>query len=744
MVYCSHKFLRTCVRARFPKEDDAPMTRRISLRRLVAALLALVLVLSLTPAALASASCPQCGGETLCTDNGDGRTHTVSCPEDGYSDLAAPHDFTDNGRCSACGAIDYSKVHITLPSDTAFTAAMGDSDAAISLDGVTLTLGKNNEDVTGEYTLSYSWYYNGTSISTGQRCPLPPSVTSKEGDYSFVCFVTAVPGNAVAGKTISASCTVKVHVQDLLSAAAVIGSRDLYLSLGADTGRTPVSVADQIIQAVKDAGGEATYVVFDKKPSSAAGDLKVTPGERYSLADGEGTPLTQVRFEPDSAGAYAIGFTAYDQEGTAYPGLLTIAVEQDLGSVDVLYTTVKGDSVTLSAQDFAAFWQTAYPRGKLTLVRFTSLPAASSGTLRQGYLSAARPGTPVSEDESCYASAGESDHALLDEVAFVPDSRFTGSVSIPFEAYGSDGNGNQVYRSGRLFLFVNPKEVQAVSCPVAEDSSTKLSAGDFQTVYHDVTGNRGSGFYIRFLEVPAAGDLYANNGATRLTAASIGEKAFSYQSISSLSYTAGTADSSVRYAAYNTAGELLYVGSIVFSVQEDGKVPFTDVKPGSWFYSYVADLAEAGIITGTSATTYSPNSNVTWGEALKLVLLATGVDEQPSDGSHWASGYLKYAISHGLLEKTVPLRQEITRGELAELAAAAMKLKLPTRIKESPFQDVPTTSSSAAAIVALYEAGIVEGTTLSNGQALYHPDAPLRRSEIAAIIWRIQQAAEKD
>ena len=480
MVYCSHKFLRTCVRARFPKEDDAPMTRRISLRRLVAALLALVLVLSLTPAALASASCPQCGGETVCTDNGDGRTHTVSCPEDGYSDLAAPHDFTDTGCCSACGAIDYSKVHITLPSDTAFTAAMGDSDAAISLDGVTLTLGKSNEDVTGEYTLSYSWYYNGTSISTGQRCPLPPSVTSKEGDYSFVCFVTAVPGNAVAGKTISASCTVKVHVQDLLSAEAVIGSRDLYLSLGDSTGRTPVSVADQIIQAVKDAGGEASYVVFDKKPSSAAGDLKVTPGERYSLADGEGTPLSQVRFEPDSAGAYAIGFTAYDQEGTAYPGLLTIAVEQDLGSVDVLYTTVKGDPVTLSAQDFAAFWQTAYPRGKLTLVRFTSLPAASSGTLRQGYLSAARPGTPVSEDESCYVSAGGSDHALLDEVAFVPDSRFTGSVSIPFEAYGSDGNGNQVYRSGRLFLFVNPKEVQAVSCSVAEDSATKLSAGMLQ------------------------------------------------------------------------------------------------------------------------------------------------------------------------------------------------------------------------------------------------------------------------
>lgn len=710
-------------------------------RRLGAALLALVLVLSLTPAALAAGSCPQCGGETVCTDNGDGRTHTVSCSADGYTDLAAPHDFTDSGRCSACGAMDYSQVHITLPTDTVFTVALGDRDTALSLDGVALTLGKDSEDVTGEYSLSYSWYYNGSSVSTGQRCPLPSSVTGKEGDYSFVCFITAVPGNALAGKTISASCTVKVHVQDLIAAEAVIGSRDLYLGLGDTTGRTPVSVADQIAQAVKSAGGEAAYVVFDEKPHSDAGDLKITAGERYLLADGEGTKLSQVRFEPDSAGAYTIRFTAYDQEDGTYPGLITIAVEQSLGSVDVLCTTEKGTAVTLQAADFEAFWQAAYPQGNLTRVRFTDLPAASSGVLRRGYTSAARPGTPVSENGSCYVSAGESDHALLDEVAFVPDSRFTGPVSIPFEAYGSDGHGNQVYRSGRLFLFVNPTAVEPVARSVVSGGSAALSAGDFQSVYRTVTGSRGSGFYIRLLEVPAAGSLYADRGATRLTAASIGEKAFPYSALSGLSYTAGDpGEASFRYAAYSTAGELLYVGTVSFSILDAGKNPFTDVKSSDWFYPYVTALAEAGVVSGTSATTYSPRTNVTWGEALKLVLLAAGGTEQPSDGSHWASGYLKAALSDGLLEKAVSLNAPITRGELAELAAGAMELKLPDALKSTPFQDVPPSSAAAPAIMALYEAGIVEGSTLSGGQAVYRPDSPLLRSEIAAIIWRIQQA----
>ena len=214
------------------------MKRQRLFRRLSAALLALILAASLVPAALAAVSCPQCGGEVLCTDNGDGRTHTLRCPVDGYTDGAAAHTFVD-GRCSLCGAMDYSQVRIVLPTGAAFTAALHDSGAAVSLEGVKLTLG--TEDVTEAYTLSYSWYYDGDPVGTGQRCALPAAVIGREGDYELVCFVTAVPGNALAGKTISASCTVTRH--DCLAVLSALQEQIIYalqegkrISLG-DIGR---------------------------------------------------------------------------------------------------------------------------------------------------------------------------------------------------------------------------------------------------------------------------------------------------------------------------------------------------------------------------------------------------------------------------------------------------------------------------------------------------------------------------
>lgn len=715
------------------------MTRHAFPRRLTAALLALLLVLGLAPAALAAA-CPQCGGDVTCTDNGDGRTHTVSCPKDGLIDAGAAHDFAGDGFCTACGAMDYTKVRIVLPEGETVTAARGDKAAALSLEGVRLTLGET--DVTDKYTLSYSWYYNGAFVSTGQRCAPPSAVMDQAGDYDFVCFVTAVPGNALAGKTISASCTVSLMIRDLLSASAVTGSRALYLGLGEATGRTPVSVADQIAQAVADRGGEAAYVVFDKKPGSAAGDLKCTPGQRYALS-GEGTPLSQVRFEPDGSGAYVIGFTAYDGRGGAWPGLLTIAVEQSLGSADVLYITEKGAAAVFSPEDFQAFWQEAYPQGQLARVRFTVLPAASQGVLRRGYASAARPGTAVEAGENLYAADDGEGHPLLESVAFVPASRFTGPVILSFDAYGSDGGGHQTYRSGQVFLFVNASAVEDVACTVSSGGEAALPAAGFLSAYQAATGSRGSGFYIRFLDLPAAGALYEGRTAaaagTRLTEAALGQEAFPYSAIGGLTYVAaGAAGARVPYAAYSAAGELLFAGCLAFTVRN----PFSDVKDTDWFCTYVVELAEAGVVSGTTATTYSPRSNVTWGEALKLVLLATGREEQRAGSGHWAQGYLDLALKEGLLTEEADLRAAITRRELAELAAAAMGLSLPGSLEEGPFQDVPADDSAAGAIAALHEAGIVEGTALPGGGSAYAPDQPLKRSEIAAIIWRIQQAAD--
>ena len=47
-------------------------------------------------------------------------------------------------------------------------------------------------------------------------------------------------------------------------------------------------------------------------------------------------------------------------------------------------------------------------------------------------------------------------------------------------------------------------------------------------------------------------------------------------------------------------------------------LPFTDVKTSDWFYNDVKNAYDDGLINGKTATTFEPNSNLTYAEAVKL------------------------------------------------------------------------------------------------------------------------------
>ena len=116
-----------------------------------------------------------------------------------------------------------------------------------------------------------------------------------------------------------------------------------------------------------------------------------------------------------------------------------------------------------------------------------------------------------------------------------------------------------------------------------------------------------------------------------------------------------------------------------------------------------------------------------YGEALKLIMLAAGYPVQAPTGAHWASGYLTKALADGLLPASVDLSATITRLEVAQIAARAMKLSPVTTI--TPF---PDTSDPYAA--ALYQADIMTGS-----DSLFKPGDSITRAEISAVIWRIQK-----
>lgn len=165
---------------------------------------------------------------------------------------------------------------------------------------------------------------------------------------------------------------------------------------------------------------------------------------------------------------------------------------------------------------------------------------------------------------------------------------------------------------------------------------------------------------------------------------------------------------------------------------------YSDLSEGDWYYQYVTDLSQKGVICGLPDGSFHPNGVVTLGEALKLTLLAAGLAPAGPVGSHWADGYLQQALALGLLSGGVEhdLDRVITRLELARLAAGALDLY--STLPDTPFADCGDSSA-----LALYEAGIMEGIR-RNGTLYFAGEQTLTRAEISAVIWRMERRRQQD
>ena len=163
--------------------------------------------------------------------------------------------------------------------------------------------------------------------------------------------------------------------------------------------------------------------------------------------------------------------------------------------------------------------------------------------------------------------------------------------------------------------------------------------------------------------------------------------------------------------------------------EPDPDARFSDVAAGDWFYDYVETLAAGGVVSGYPDGSFRPERDVTYGEALKLLLRAAGFAEQTAeDDEHWAAAYLRYAVSRGYLAEgaVTDLDAPITRDAVADLTAAA--LELPPAAIASPYAD-----SSRPSALALYEAGIMQGSVDTGVRLLNGGDA-LRRSDVCVIL----------
>ena len=162
---------------------------------------------------------------------------------------------------------------------------------------------------------------------------------------------------------------------------------------------------------------------------------------------------------------------------------------------------------------------------------------------------------------------------------------------------------------------------------------------------------------------------------------------------------------------------------------------YSDVPESKWFYDYVMELSEAGVVGGRGDGTFDPQSSVTVGEALKLILLAARCEEQSAvEGAHWASGYASLALQYGYLSDSLlaDLDAPIARRDVAQLAAKAIGFSQSS--ERSPFAD-----TNDGYVTALYTIGVLTGSE-EDGQTVFHPNQSITRAEVSTIVWRLQHA----
>ena len=434
-------------------------------------------------------------------------------------------------------------------------------------------------------------------------------------------------------------------------------------------------------------------------------------------------------------------FTMYgEDEDDEMDGILEIHIgdvaSTDIagkGSGDIRYTTTYSNAVQINANHFASFLKAKYPSSSLQYVKITGVPSA--GSVYYDYYNTSSYGEKVrltssncSNYKFYFSPGSEKDYALT-ELSFIPNG-FNYCPTISFTAYGS---GNKSV-SGEILISVTLNKIPDVYGVTPKGTAVKFPATSINSAVNTGTG-AGVGS-IRLLKLPSAsqGSIRLSNGLGADTETLYTYSTSSSYSISGLQFVPSssfTGNVEIPYVAYNASGNA--VGSGIFSLGVVKAVPkFKDVNSATWCYKYVAEMSDAGVIGGYSDGTYRPNNALTYGAALKLIMLAAGYEKQAEPAGNTFGNYLTLAKKDGLVSGNPKLNGPITRLQVAQIAAKAMDLDTSDLSSVKPFTD-----TSDKYVQALNAAGIVEGY-FSNGTSTFKGGNTLTRGHISAIIWRME------
>ena len=404
---------------------------------------------------------------------------------------------------------------------------------------------------------------------------------------------------------------------------------------------------------------------------------------------------------------------------------------------NIRYNTTPNTALQINANDIARLFRKYTSGGSLQYLTLTSVPA--TGSLYYNYYNASKYGATRTQLTASmagsmifsYSPASASEYDLS-ELTYIP-SGSNYCTALTFTGYSSSGTTV----SATILISVTASPVSEVYSVTTKGTSVNFPAN---SVYSAVASATGFGLSsIQLLELPAstAGVLYVGSYAADTTSAySYGNGTDSMGQLRFIPNSGFTGSVSIPYVALSSSGTALGAGVVSIGVVDSVK-KFTDISTSTWCYKYVTELASANVISGYSNGTFQEKNTITYGAALKLIMLAAGYGEQaPTVKGSPFSGYLAKAKAAGLVSGNPKLNGPITRLQIAQIAAKALKLSTTGLPSKKPFTD-----TNDVYVQALNAAGIIEGY-FSNGTSTYKPNNTLTRGQVSAIVWRMKNSVQ--
>ena len=183
------------------------------------------------------------------------------------------------------------------------------------------------------------------------------------------------------------------------------------------------------------------------------------------------------------------------------------------------------------------------------------------------------------------------------------------------------------------------------------------------------------------------------------------------------------------------------------------KLPFTDVNEGDWFYDKVAYVYHHKLMTGTSETTFEPNATLTRAMMVQILYNKEGRPAATTNGNpytdvpkdQWYYNAVQWAyenkITSGTSETTFEPNSEVTREQFAQFmynyaGNPAVSGKL-------DFVDADQVSDWAYdAMVWANQNNIILGKKKSDGSVVLDPRGNATRAEAATILMGYCKAQE--